>query len=126
MSTHTSSRVIDEEQKTFLLRDVIPKDIKQEFLTGQRKFDEIMEKLEIIVNDMMADDGPVPMDLRNVGTHDAKMTQSDSDTSNDMSHDDVCDRFERVQRRQGNRQERTERIRRVQRGKGVDEWTGRR
>ena len=38
----------------------------------------------------MANDGPVPMDLGNVGTHDAKMTQSDSDTSNDMSCDDVC------------------------------------
>ena len=37
---------------------------------------------------MMTDDGPVPMDLRNVATHDAKMTQSDSDTSKDMSYDD--------------------------------------
>ena len=27
----------------------MPKDVKQEFLTGPRKFDEIMEKLEIIV-----------------------------------------------------------------------------
>ena len=53
----------------------MPKDIKREFLTGPRKFDEIMEKLEIIVNEMMADDGPVPMDLGNVGMHDAKMTQ---------------------------------------------------
>ena len=34
-----------------------------EFLTGPRKFDEVMEKLEIIVDDMMADDGPIPMDL---------------------------------------------------------------
>ena len=39
---------------------------------------------------MMADDGPVPMDMGNVGTHDAKMTQSDSDTANDMSYKDVC------------------------------------
>ena len=30
------------------------------------------------------------MDLGNVGTHDTKTTQSDQDTSNDMSHDDVC------------------------------------
>ena len=67
------------------MRETKPKDIKQEFLTGPRKFDEIMEKLEIIVNEMMADHGPVPMDLGNVGTHDAKMTQSDSDTNNDMS-----------------------------------------
>ena len=51
----------------------MPKDNKREFLTGQRKFDEIMETLEIIINEMVADDGPVPMDLGNVGTHDAKM-----------------------------------------------------
>ena len=49
-----------------------------------------MEKLEIIVNEMMADDGPAPVDLENVGTHDTKMTQNDSDTSNDMSYEDVC------------------------------------
>ena len=30
------------------------------------------------------------MDLENVGAHDAKMTQSDSVKSNDMSCDDVC------------------------------------
>ena len=36
---------------------MMPKDIKRDFLTGPRKFDEIMEKLEIIVNEMMADDG---------------------------------------------------------------------
>ena len=67
----------------------MPKDIKREFLTGPRKFDEIMEKLEIIINEMMADDGPVP-DLGNVGTRDAKTTQSDQDTSNDMPYEDVC------------------------------------
>ena len=68
----------------------MPKDIKREFLTGARKYDEIMEKLEIIVNEMMADDGPVPMELGNVGTHDTKTTQNDSDTSNDMSYEDMC------------------------------------
>ena len=51
---------------------------------GPRKFDEIMEKLEI-VHEMMADDGSGPMDLENVGTHDARTTQSDQDASNDMS-----------------------------------------
>ena len=40
---------------------MMPKDTKQEFLTGPRKFDEIMDKLEIIINEMMADDGPVPI-----------------------------------------------------------------
>ena len=40
---------------------------------------------------MMADDGPVPMDLGNVSVvHDTKSTHSDSDTSNDMSYEDVC------------------------------------
>ena len=68
----------------------MPKDIKQEFLTGPRKFDEIKDKLEIIINEMMADDGPVPMDLGNVGTHNARTTQSDQDASIDMWYDDVC------------------------------------
>ena len=44
-------------------RDIMLKDIKREFLTGPEKLDEIMEKLDIIVNDMVADDGPAPMDL---------------------------------------------------------------
>ena len=83
-------KTIDEAQKIFVVREMVPKDIKLEFLTGPRKFDEIMEKLEIIVNEMMADDGPVPMDLGNVGTHDTKMTQNDFDTGNDMSYGDVC------------------------------------
>ena len=67
----------------------MPKDIKREFLTGPRKFDEIMEKLEIIINEMMADDGPTPVDLGNVGAHDARTTQSDPDTTNDMSYEDA-------------------------------------
>ena len=68
----------------------MPRDIKREFLTGPRNFDEILEKLEIIVIDMMAHDGPTPMDLGNVGAYDAKTTQSDPDTSNDMSREDAC------------------------------------
>ena len=68
----------------------MPKDIKREFLAGPGKFDDIVEQLGITINEMMAHDGPVPMDLGNVGTHKAKMTQSDSDTSNDVSYDDVC------------------------------------
>ena len=74
----------------FVVREMMPKDIKREFLTGPSKFDEIMKKLEIIVNEMMVDDGPVPMDLGNVGTYDTKMMHNDSDTSNDMSYEDVC------------------------------------
>ena len=68
----------------------MPKDIEREFLTRPRKFDEIMEELEITINEMMVDDGPVPMDLGNVGAHDAMMTPRSSDTSNDMSYEGVC------------------------------------
>ena len=67
----------------------MPKDIKREFLTGPIKFDEIMETLGIFINETMADDRPVPMDLGNVGTHHAQMTQSGLGTSNDVSYDDV-------------------------------------
>ena len=59
-------KVIDEAQKTFVVREMMPKDIKREFSTGQKKLDEIMGKLEIIINEKMADDGPVPMDLGNL------------------------------------------------------------
>ena len=107
--------VIDEAQKTCVVREVMPKDIKREFLTGPKTFFEIMEKLEIIINEIMADDGPVPMALENVGTHDARTTQSDQDTSNHMSYDDVCvrDRMERIYSWQRSRQERTKRSRNV-------------
>ena len=91
-----------------MVREMIPKDIKREFLTGPAKLGEIVEKLEIIVNKMMADDGPVPMDLGNVGVHDTKTTQSDPDTSNDMSYEDVCHCLERIQSRQKSRQEETD------------------
>ena len=43
--------------------EMMPKDIKLEFLRRPRKFEEIMEKLEISVNEMLADNGPVPLDL---------------------------------------------------------------
>ena len=46
----------------------MPKDIRREFLTGPRKFDEIVEKLEIV----------------------PKASQNDSDASNDMSYEEVC------------------------------------
>ena len=83
-------KAIDEAQKIFVAREMMPKDIRREFITGPRKFDEIMEKLEIIVNEMMADDGPVPMDLGNVGMHDGKASQNDLDASNDMSYEEAC------------------------------------
>ena len=92
----------------------MPKDIKREVSRGPGRFDEIMEKPEIIANKMMADDGQVPMDLGNIGTHDTMTTQSDSDTSNDMSFYDVCAiDWRRVQSQQGSWQEMTERIKDV-------------
>ena len=83
-------KVFDDSQKTFVVMEMMPKYFKRQFLTGPRKFDEIVGKLEIIINEMMADDGPVPKDLVNVGTHDARTTHSDQDASNDMSYDDAC------------------------------------
>ena len=53
-------KVMDEAQKILVVRRMMQKDIRRELLTGPRKCDEIMEKLEIIVNEMMADDGPTP------------------------------------------------------------------
>ena len=99
-----------------------PKDIKREFLTGPRKFDEIVEKLEIVVNEMMADDGPVATDLENVGAQDTQTTQSDSDTSNDMSYEDVCAITWKGAGKEGPNGSGTS-----HRGKGADEWpSGRR
>ena len=83
-------KVIDEAQKISVVTEMMPKDIKREFLTGPGKFEEIMEKLEIIINEMMAYDGPTPMDLGDVGGYDTKTTQGDPDRSNDMSYEDVC------------------------------------
>ena len=83
-------KTIDEVERIFVERVMMPKDIKREFLTGPRKIDGTVEKVEIILNEMMTDDGPVPMDLGNVSGHDTKSTESDYDTSNDMSCEDVC------------------------------------
>ena len=49
-------KVIGEAQKIFVVRKMMPMDIKREFLTGPRKLDEIKEKLEIVVDEMMTDD----------------------------------------------------------------------
>ena len=81
---------MDEAQKTFVVKERMPKDIRREFPTGPRKFDKIMEKLGMIINEMVADDGPIPMDLGSVGAHDAGMMQGDQEMSNDMSCDDTC------------------------------------
>ena len=62
-----------------------------------------MDKLEIIVNEMMADDGPVPMDLENIRTHDMKITHRRHVIRRRVRH---C--LERMQSRQGSRQEGTE------------------
>ena len=117
-------KVIDEAQKIFVVREMRPKDIKREFLTRPRKFDEIMEKLEIIINEMMADNGPVPMDLGNVSGHDTKSTQGDSDTSNDMSYEDVCAvAWKWYKTGKGAGKKGPNGLGLWHRGKGADEWT---
>ena len=84
----------------------------------------LMEKLETIINEMMADDGPVPMDLGNVGTHDTKMTQSDLDTGNDMSYEDVCAiAWKGYKASKGTGKKRPKGPEVWHRGKGGDEWT---
>ena len=99
----------------------MPKDIKREFLTGPRKFDDVVEKLEIISNEMMADDGPVPMDFGNVGTLDAT---SDSDTSNDVSYEDVCAiAWKGYKAGKGTGKKAPNGPGLWHRGKGADEWT---
>ena len=95
------SKAIDEAQKTFVVREMMPKDIKLEFVTGPRKIDEIMEKLKII-----------------------KMTQSDSDTSNDMSYEDVCAiAWKRYKASKGAGKKGPNGSGTWHRGKGADEWT---
>ena len=68
----------------------MPKDIKGEFLTTEKVLRNHRETGEHHQRDDGQRRTPVPMDLGNVGTHDAKMAQSDSDMSNDTSYDDVC------------------------------------
>ena len=117
-------KAIDEAQKTFVVREMMPKDIKREFLTGPRKFDEIMEKLQIIVNEMLADEELVPIDLENVSGHDTKSTQGDSDMSNDMSNEDVCAiAWKGYKAGKGAGKKGPNGSGPWQRGKGADEWT---
>ena len=71
----------DEAQKTFVVREMMPKEIQGGFLTGTKKFDEM--KLEVIINGMMADEGALPMDLMIIGVHCAK---NDSGRSRPRQH----------------------------------------
>ena len=55
-------KAIDEAQRSFVVMEMMPRFTSSEnFFTGQWKLDGIMEKLEIIIIEMMADDGPVPV-----------------------------------------------------------------
>ena len=116
-------KAIDEAQNTFGVREMMPKDINRELLTGPRKVDEIMEQLEIIINETTTDDGPVPMFLGNVGTHDARRTWSDSDTSNDMSHDVCAIAWKGHKAGKGTGKKGSNGPGVGHRGKGADEWT---
>ena len=96
-------KVIDEPQKIFVGREMMPKDIKREFLTGPRKFDEIQEKLEIIVTER-------PMtDLGNVGAFEC-LTRT------------CVPSLGRVQGGQRSRQKGTRRFGNMASWKGTDEW----
>ena len=76
------------------------------------------------MNEMMADDGPVPKDLGNIGTHDTKMTQNDSDTGNDMSYEDVCAiAWKGYKAGKGAGKKGPDGSGTWHRGKGADEWT---
>ena len=87
-----------------------------------KTIDEAQKKF--VVREMMADDGPVPMDLGNVGTHDTKMTQGDSDTSNDMSYEDVCAiAWKGYKAGKGAGKKGPSGSGTWHRGKGADEWT---
>ena len=80
-----------------------------------------MEKLEIIINEMMADCGPVPMDLGNVSGHDTKSRQGDSDT---MSYEDVCAiAWKGYKAGKGAGKKVPNGSGTWHRGKGADEWT---
>ena len=78
----------DEVQMTLVVLEM-PKDVKREFPTGVAKLFEITEKLSIIINEMVPDDGPVPKDLGSVGMQVARTTHSYQDASNNMSYDNV-------------------------------------
>ena len=75
------------------------------------------------MNEMMADDGPVPMELGNVGTPDTKTTQNDTDTSSDMSYEDVCAiAWNGYKAGKGAGKKGQNGSRTWHRGKGADEW----
>ena len=107
-------KVIDEAQNTIVAREMMPKDIKRELMTGLMKLDEIMEKLEIMFFGMIADDGPAPMDL---GKSRYARCENDAERpGREQRHvvrRCVRDRLERVQSQQGSSQERTKRSRNV-------------
>ena len=83
-----------------------------------------MEKLEIIVSEMMVDDGVIPMGLANVGAYDAKTTRTDSDASNDRSYQDVCaTAWKGYKAGKGASKNGPNGSGTWHRGKGADEWT---
>ena len=64
------------------------------------------------------------MDLGYVGAYDAKTTQSNSDTSNDMSYEDVCAIAWKVYKAgKGTGKKGPSGLGVWHRGKGADEWT---
>ena len=68
-------KVIHEAQKTFVVGEIMPKDIQREFWTGTEETRRNNGKVGD--HHQSYDDGPVPMDLENASTEDARTMQSD-------------------------------------------------
>ena len=88
-------KVIDAEDVRVM--DMMPKNIKREFLTGGGKLTKLWKSWRSSSTKLMTDDGQVPMDPRNVGTHVARtlqMTRTRATTRRMTMC--VCDRLERV------------------------------
>ena len=82
-----------------------------------------MEKLEVVINEMMTNEGRVAMDLGDTGAHDAKMTQCDQETDNKMLHDDMCAiAWKRYKVGKGSGKKGIDGRGTWNRGKGYDRW----
>ena len=68
----------------------MPWDIKREFFICPRQFSEIVEKLEVIITEMIADDTSGPMDLVNINAQDSKSSFGDDEPRHGVSYDDTC------------------------------------
>ena len=111
-------KVIDEAHKIFVVREMIPKDIKREYLAGPRKFEAGDHRQRNDCRRRTSADGSVER------RHDTKTTQSNSGMSNDMSFEDVRAIAWKVYKAgKGARKKLPNGSGTWHRGKGADEWT---